>query len=181
MIELAIEVATKAHDGQYRKGTKTPYIFHPYTVAMMLMKEGVSDEIIIAALLHDTVEDTDIDLEYIREIFGEKIAFFVEGCSEPNKSLPWEERKKHTIEYLKGAPLEVCMIAYTDKLHNLRTTIEEHRKIGEEIWDRFNRGKDKQKWYYKSLVEVLYSRKDIPENFSIFKEFIKEVDEFFSK
>src|ERR1043165_5018773 len=107
MLDLVIEVAAKAHSGQFRKGTDIPYIAHPYAVGMILARAGCAEEMIAAGILHDTVEDTDLTLEYIKETFGERVAAIVEGCSEPDKSATWEERKRHTIEYLRTAPWEV--------------------------------------------------------------------------
>ncbi|EOD01815.1 HD domain-containing protein [Caldisalinibacter kiritimatiensis] len=179
MINLAIEVAAKAHKGQTRKGTDIPYITHPYTVGMMLLQEGCSEELVIAGILHDTVEDTYITLDYIREMFGKKVADIVEGCSEPDKSLPWEDRKEHTIEYLKTAPLDIRIVTLADKLHNIRSTIKEYEKVGEEVWNRFRRGKEKQSWYYYGLIDVLCNREDIPNHINLFNEFEKEVKKLF--
>src|SRR5205814_6539887 len=122
MINVAIEVAARAHYGQVRKGTDIPYISHPYAVGMMLARTGCPEEIITAGILHDTVEDTNITLEYLREKFGEKVASIVEGCSEPHHgSAPWEARKAHTLEYLRNAPWEVKVVTCADKLHNIGT------------------------------------------------------------
>ena len=96
MIDLAIEVAMKAHHKQLRKGTSIPYVTHPLAVGIMLAKIGCSDEVIVAGILHDTVEDTDITLDYIRDTFGNQVVKIVEGASEPEKTLPWKDRKKHT-------------------------------------------------------------------------------------
>ena len=118
-IEEAIEVAAQAHDGQFRKGTNTPYITHPYAVGLMLMDAGCSEAVVIAGILHDTVEDTDLTSACIRNNFGESVANIVDGCSE-NKSLRWRERKTERIEALKTATTEVCLVTCADKLHNLR-------------------------------------------------------------
>ncbi len=155
MLDDAMAVAALAHDGQVRKGTDIPYVIHPFGVGLMLAQAGYPEEIIAAGILHDTVEDTDITLDYLREHFGGKVADIVEGCSEPDKSAPWEERKHHTLEYLRHAQWEVRLVACADKVHNLRTMVAEHKRIGEEIWTRFNRGRAKQEWYYRGLVESL--------------------------
>jgi (p)ppGpp synthase/HD superfamily hydrolase len=155
LIERAIELAARAHAKQVRKGTDTPYISHPYAVGMMLAKAGCPDELIAAGILHDTVEDTWVTLDYIREHFGEKIAAIVEGCSEPDKSLPWEDRKLHTLEYLRTAPWEVRVVACADKLHNIRTIIADYRRYGPQLWSRFKRGYEQQQWYYRGLVDSL--------------------------
>jgi (p)ppGpp synthase/HD superfamily hydrolase len=179
MIDLAIEIAAKAHKNQTRKGTDIPYIIHPYTVGMMLLKEGCSEDLVIAGILHDTVEDTYITLDYIREVFGDRVAEIVKGCSEPDKTLPWEERKKHTLEYLKTAPLDVCIVTAADKLHNIKSTVKEYEKVGDRVWERFKRGKEKQSWYYWGLVDVLCNRPDIPSNISFFHELKAEVKKMF--
>jgi len=119
MIDLAIEVAVKAHQNQVRKETEAPYITHPLAVGIILAKAGCSDDVIIAGILHDTVEDTEITLDTIRKKFGEKIASIVKRVSKPNKSLPWEERKGHTLNYLKTTPLAVRLVACANKLHNI--------------------------------------------------------------
>src|SRR5438309_5224597 len=121
MLDRAIEVAAKAHRNQVRKGTDIPYIAHPYAVGMMLAQAGCPDEVIAAGILHDTVEDTPLTLEEIRQEFGDKVASIVEGCSEPDKSASWEVRKAHTLEYMRTAPWEVRVVACADKLYNLRT------------------------------------------------------------
>jgi len=155
MIDLAIEVAAKAHRGQVRKGTGIPYISHPYAVGLMLAQAGCADELIAAGILHDTLEDTYITLDYIRERFGDKIASIVEGCSEPDKGAPWEVRKVHTLEYLRTAPREVRVVSCADKLHNLRTIATAYEEMGERVWVRFKRGRAEQEWYYRGLVESL--------------------------
>jgi len=100
MIFKAIEFAAKAHAGQYRKGTRVPYLVHPLNVAKILIDSGCSDVVAVAGILHDTVEDTPITLDEIRKHFGQAVAELVAGASEPDKSDTWENRKKHTIEYL---------------------------------------------------------------------------------
>src|SRR5437870_3730227 len=121
LVERAIEVAAQAHRGQVRKGTDIPYISHPYAVGLLLARAGLPVELVAAGILHDTVEDTYLNLEYIRDHFGETVALIVEGCSEPERRAPWEERKQHTLDYLCAAPWEVRVVACADKLHNVRS------------------------------------------------------------
>ncbi|MTI67920.1 MAG: bifunctional (p)ppGpp synthetase/guanosine-3',5'-bis(diphosphate) 3'-pyrophosphohydrolase [Firmicutes bacterium] len=179
MLELAILEATKAHNGQMRKGRDIPYIIHPYTVGMMLLKEGLDIEIVASGILHDTVEDTNITLEYIEKNFNKRVASIVKGCSEPDKSLPWEDRKKHTIKYLKTAPFEIQVVSCADKLHNIKTIKEDYKNSGKKVWDNFKRGKEKQKWYYTSIVESICTDKNLNSNISLFKELKKEVEYMF--
>jgi (p)ppGpp synthase/HD superfamily hydrolase len=155
LIEKAIITATKAHDKQYRKNTMIPYIIHPYAVGMILMKYGCKDELVAAGLLHDTVEDTDLTLEDIEKEFGHSVAEIVEGCTEPDKKLSWEERKEHTLAELKTASLDIRLVACADKIHNIRSIRDDLMEHGESVWNRFKRGKIKQEWYYKGLVVSL--------------------------
>ena len=152
----AIEFATIANQNQYRKSGELPYISHPFTVGTLLIGVGASIEVIIGGYLHDTIEDTSVTAEELEKIFGEQITEIVLGCSEPDKSLSWEDRKEYTIDYLRReASVDVCMVMCADKLHNIRTTVNELSSYGEVVWERFNRGRDQQAWYYQQIVAIL--------------------------
>ncbi|WMJ23965.1 HD domain-containing protein [Paludicola sp. MB14-C6] len=168
LIHKAIEFATLAHDGQKRKGSNVPYIVHPFEVAQILTLQGASEQVIVAGLLHDTIEDTHVTIEEIQTLFGKEIAHLVAGNSE-NKTLPWEERKQHTINYMKeNATFEEMMICCADKLSNLRSLKSDYMILGEGLWKRFHRGKEHQKWYYDSLLNALSSLCD----YSMYEEYI---------
>jgi (p)ppGpp synthase/HD superfamily hydrolase len=175
IVEKALQLASKLHEGQYRKNTDIPYITHPVAVGMLLVKNGYSEEIVAAGILHDTVEDTPITLEEIKKEFGENIAEIVEGSSEPNKSLSWKERKEHTIDFLKTASEDIRAVVCADKLHNIRSIIRDYEQVGEEVWGRFNAGKEQQKWYYKNIVESLGSQS----TFDLLTELRNEVNKLF--
>ena len=180
MIDLALEIAAKAHLKQLRKGTDIPYITHPVSVGFILTAAGCEEELVAAGLLHDTVEDASISLEFIKEKFGERVAEIVKGCSEPDKSMPWEERKQHTIEALKSFPDDVRTVTCADKLQNIRSILRDYQKHGDEIWKRFNKGKTFQKSYYTGLVESLgekYGTKKI----KFYDQFKNCVEEVFGK
>ncbi|WP_333792093.1 HD domain-containing protein, partial [Muricomes intestini] len=116
MIDEALEFASKAHEGQFRKGTKRPYIVHPVEVADIVAAMTKDEEVISAAVLHDTIEDCqDVTEEILERTFGKHVASLVVQESE-DKSKTWEERKGATIRRLKSAPKEVQMIALADKL-----------------------------------------------------------------
>lgn len=155
IIEKAIRIAAVAHNGQYRKSSKIPYITHPFSVGMILMDAGCEKDVIAAGILHDVVEDTSLTLKDIEEQFGDRIATIVEGGSEPNKELSWEERKQHTIDFLKTAPVEVKLVAAADKLHNLNSTLDSIKEQEEKVWDRFKRGKQSQEWYYRHVYKSI--------------------------
>lgn len=179
LIDSAIEVAAKAHGEQKRKGTDIPYIVHPFSVGILLSQLNCSDEVIAAGILHDTLEDTAITLEFIRKNFGERVASIVKGCSEVDKSLPWEERKNHTIEFLKTASMDVRLVICADKLHNIRTMAYDYNKIGDRVWERFKRGKEKQEWYYRQLVESLKVESENESYLKLFKLLKDEVESLF--
>ncbi len=158
MIDKAIQFAVVAHEGQYRKGTNIPYIVHPVSVGFLLQSIGCDEEVIAAGILHDTVEDTNTELDDIEYEFGESVASLVLSVSEPDKTLTWEERKTHTIESLKQANEDTLVITLADKIHNLRTLFFDWQQNGEEVWEKFNRGREKQKWYHESVYEATGKR-----------------------
>lgn len=159
IVDKAIVFAAKVHRNQMRKGTDIPYITHPFAVGMMLQRANCSEEVIAAGILHDTLEDTDTTFEELKDEFGLRIANLVQSASEQDKSLPWEVRKQHTIEHIKDASLEELQVIVADKLHNLQTIHEDLDVMGDAIWQRFNRGKREQHWYYSSIVKALSRRK----------------------
>ena len=159
IIDQAIIFAASAHKDQTRKSTDIPYITHPFAVGMLLQKAKCSDEVIAAGILHDTLEDTSTTYEELAEQFGTKVANLVRSASEQDKSLPWIKRKQHTIDSLKDAYLEEIQVITADKLHNLKSIQADLVKNGEKTWERFNRGKREQRWYYSSIVKELAPRK----------------------
>lgn len=176
IIEKAIIFASKAHKDQIRKSTDVPYITHPFAVGLLLQKAKCSDEVIAAGILHDTIEDTTTTYEELTEQFGVRIANLVLAASEPDKTLPWEKRKQHTINHLKKRDLDEIQIITADKLHNLKSIHADLEVNGEKTWERFNRGKTDQHWYYSSIVKALKPRK---KEFNLIRELEKEVKEVF--
>jgi len=160
LIFHAIQFAAAAHAGQYRKGTRIPYLIHPLRVAAILLESGCAEDLAVAAVLHDTVEDCFVTLDQIRRLFGPRIAELVAGASEPDKSQPWEARKQHTIDFLRTAPPDQLLVCLADKLDNIRSIREDLALHGELAWLRFRRGRDKQRWYYESLADVFTRRCD---------------------
>jgi (p)ppGpp synthase/HD superfamily hydrolase len=155
----AIELAAKAHHGQVRKGTEIPYIVHPLAVAGILIHATCPEHLVIAGILHDTLEDTPVTLEEIRSHFGREVADLVVALSEPDKQAPWEERKAHTLEYLEQmATPDVLLVAVADKLDNMRAIRAGLASDGAAFWLRFNRPRENQKWYYQRLADVFERR-----------------------
>ncbi len=176
IIDQAIVFAANAHRGQTRKSSNIPYITHPFSVGMLLQKENCSEEVIVAGILHDTLEDTSTTYKDLLEQFGASVANLVQAASEHDKSLPWEDRKKHTIERLKDATVEELQITAADKLHNLRTINEDLQTFGEDVWNRFKRGKRDQHWYYANIVKEMNSKRS---EVMLIQELEKEVESVF--
>ncbi|MBS3148100.1 HD domain-containing protein [Candidatus Woesearchaeota archaeon] len=178
----AVEFAAMAHRGQYRKGTAVPYIVHPLGAARTLIELGCEEDVVIAALLHDVVEDTKFTLEDIKKEFGERVAFIVEGCTEPHhNNEPWEVRKKHTIEFLKTAPVDVLLVACADKLDNIRSTKIDLQNRGEVTWLKFHKGKVEQQWYYTELAKIFIKRSEGSVHSVLFQQLKDEVDCVFKR
>lgn len=178
-LDLAVETAAAAHQNQKRKFTDIPYISHSFSVAVLLMQYGYAEDIVIAGLLHDTVEDSFMAPEDIRHIFGSKVAGIVKRCSEPDKSDPWMVRKSHTIEALREADLDTKIVACADKLHNVRCITSDYEEIGSRVWQRFNEGQSSQEWYYRRLLESFASPPHSLEDIPLFLEFKKAVEDLF--
>ena len=162
----AVEYARHLHI-ERRKGTDIPYMAHLLGVASLVMAETghaavpVTEDMVIAALLHDTVEDHGglVRLEDVKQNFGANVARMVEGLTDSfvddsGSKEPWKERKEAYIMRLRREPLDVQLISAADKLYNARAILEDYRVIGARIWDRFQRGRDEQLWYFNALLKV---------------------------
>lgn len=155
MVFEAIEFATRAHAGQYRKGTRIPYILHPLRVGTLLIEVDSPEPVVIAGILHDTVEDTPVTLQEVAARFGERVATLVDSVSEPDKRASWDERKRHTVERLRHADADTLLIACADKLDNIRSMRRGELRTGAIFWDRFHRPRDDQAWYYREVSSAI--------------------------
>lgn len=164
--EKALSLATYLHAEQTRKNSTIPYLAHLLSVASLVMEDGGDENEAIAALLHDTVEDQGglIILEEIRTTFGENVANIVLGCTDAvaKPKHPWRARKEEYLQHLRGAPEDVLRVSLADKLHNARSILADLRYGSEDIWQRFNGGKEGTLWYYHSLAEIFQKRTDSP-------------------
>lgn len=186
MIQTAIELALKAHDSQKRKGSEIPYIVHPMEVAVILAENGADHDVIVAGILHDTLEDTNITPQIIKERFGEKVARLVLATTEPNKDKDpvarkqsWKDRKFHAVKHILTAPNEVKLIVCADKLSNIRSIKKDYERVGDKLWNIFNAGYEEQKWYYHNMVVGLWDPRFA--RYEMFKEFNNHVKEIFGE
>lgn len=149
-----INWVAKMHDNEYRKGTQIPYVAHVFGVAFLLISAGIEDrDIIIGALTHDVVEDTDATIDIIQELYGETVAHYVALLSE-DKTKSWEERKRYAILHTDQMPLGAKWIKLADKVNSLEMMSFEV-KNGTMNWDKFNKGYLFQKWYYTRIIYEL--------------------------
>lgn len=162
LVEEAALFVVQVHQGQKRKGAGEPYFFHVFEAASVVALLTDAEETIAAALLHDTLEDTDTDQEEIARRFGPRVTALVLAESEQKRpDLPKEEtwmlRKQETISHLKNtSDLAVKQIALGDKLSNMRGIYRGVQEEGNEFWQHFHQ-KEKQKhgWYYREILKAL--------------------------
>ena len=175
MIDKAMRFATKAHEGQVRKGTSRPYIVHPVEVGDIVSSMTKDEEVISAAILHDTIEDCKgVTRDVLAEEFSERVASLVAQESE-DKSKTWRERKSTTIQKIRTAQREVQMIGLADKLSNMRDIDRDYPVVGEELWNRF-RMKDKKiiGWYYKGVRDALIENFECAPAYEVYCKLIKK-------
>lgn len=178
----AMTYAIFVHKSQNRKNTNVPYISHLLAVTSIVLEEGGDEDLAIAALLHDSVEDQGgMDrLIDIRLHYGERVANIVEACSDSFTSpkSPWKIRKDYYLEHLKTADEDVLLISLADKLHNSSTICRDFQKEGEKIWGRFNGGKEGTIWYYKQLVEIFIKSNKYPILVNQLQENVTRIEEY---
>ena len=184
VIQKAITYAAIKHEGQKRKGTNIPYIIHPMEVMQILTAMDCSQDVIIAGILHDILEDTGTKPEEIRETFGDTILALVQSESE-DKSKTWKERKRATIDELQTASTETRLVCFADKLSNIRSMLIDKEAIGAKLWERFNASKEDIEWYYRSIAEVLKKTQvngfcNFAKSIELFKEFEETIDKVFA-
>jgi len=154
----AFAYAARLHGRQRRKGTNKPYIGHLMSVASIVIAYGGDEEMAIAALLHDAVEDQGglKRLQEIRKKFGKRVARIVDGCTDAynEPKPPWLERKKSYIARVAGEPEDTRLVSAADKLSNVRDILEDVHADGEQAFERFQGKKDGTLWYYRTLVGV---------------------------
>jgi len=174
LIHEAIIFAARKHAGQVRKGTDIPYITHPMEVMQILMSESsYSNDVIIAGILHDTLEDTKTSPSEILNLFGEEVLKLVVAESE-DKSKTWKERKQATIDSLADASWRVKLVCLADKLSNLRSMSSDIAIVGEKLWERFNASKNDIEWYYRKIIDM-YHNTGPTKMFEEYNALLKEV------
>jgi (p)ppGpp synthase/HD superfamily hydrolase len=164
----AIKFAHGVHRLQPRKDTMIPYVSHLISVAGLVLESGGDEDLAIAALLHDAVEDAE-DMsgedmsDLIRSKFGDRVADIVDGCSDAKSSPggskpPWQSRKEAYLEHLRSASIDVLRVSIADKVHNARSIATDQDRLGDELWKRFSSTSEESRWYYTSLRDIYKER-----------------------
>ena len=186
IVDRAVRFAAEKHAGAARKGSDTPYIVHPMEAAAVVAGITGDQELIAAALLHDTLEDTDTTYDEILNLFGKRVADLVAGESEDKQAdkpakETWRDRKQKTIDELKNAGYESKLLVLADKLSNIRAMERDLEEKGEKLWDRFNQ-KDPQMhaWYYGSIADILSADPALKDTQAC-REYVQRVKATFGK
>ncbi len=182
LLDRAIIFAVKAHAGTERRGKGFPYIVHPMEAVEIVATITKDQELLAAAALHDTVEDTDVTIEQIRAEFGPRIASLVaedsdtlhEGVSEVDR---WHARKQAAIDRLAAASHDAKIVAMGDKLSNMRAIARDYAEKGDSLWQIFH-AKDRKdhEWHYRGLADSL---RELQDTFA-FKEFEQLINQVFA-
>ena len=182
ILDRAIIFAVKAHSGTERRGKGYPYIVHPLEAVEIVATMTKDQELLAAAALHDTVEDTDVTVEQLRAEFGDRVAelvasesdTFEEGVSE---EASWHARKQAAIDRLAKASHEAKMVALGDKLSNMRAIARDYAVQGDALWNIFHTKDPKDhEWHYRGLAESL---KELEGTFA-YQEFINLINQVFA-
>jgi (p)ppGpp synthase/HD superfamily hydrolase len=157
LFEKALVYVTRIHGKQVRKRTHRPYIGHLLSVASIVIEFDGDEDMAIAALLHDAVEDQG-GLPRLRDIcrrFGKRVAHIVDGCTDSyaTPKLPWIDRKRAYLERIPKETAEVRLVSAADKLSNARETLQDVRAHGVKVFESFAGKKAGTLWYYQALVE----------------------------
>ena len=166
LLDRAIIFAVQAHAGTERRGKGYPYIVHPMEAVEIVATMTPDQELLAAAALHDTVEDTEVTVEQLRAEFGERVASLVadesdvmpEGMTEEDS---WHQRKQAAIDRLSKASHDAKMVALGDKLSNMRAIARDYDEIGDALWNRFHTNDPKEhEWHYRGLADALRELED---------------------
>lgn len=146
------------HDGQYRKGTKVPYVVHPVLVAFTVSSYTLDDDIVAAALLHDLLEDCAVTVEDLEKKFGKKIAHLVEEVSFLDSEIPnlsWKEKKSLYVRKIESNSKESLIIIAADKINNMKAYFEALKVDPSKVKSLFRATSEEYYWYYKAVGEIL--------------------------
>ncbi len=161
----AFDMARTVHEGQTLKGSHLPYLLHLLEVCSIALRHGADEDVAIAALLHDVVEDGGGEAQALEigSMFGERVKQIVLDCSDSRvedagEKQPWWDRKIQYIDHLHTASEDAALVSGADKLSNARSIVADVAEHGDEYWLRFNTGRVGTLWYYRNIAEILPAR-----------------------
>ena len=185
LLDNAIRFATQAHAGQMRKMANTPYILHPLEVAVIISTMTDDENVMAAGLLHDTVEDCDVDPKEIKARFGPRVAALVQSETEDKLSErpaeeTWMERKEESLLMLQHTKdRDVKILWLGDKLSNIRSFYREWLRQGDQMWQALHQKDPKmQGWYYRTIARYL---KEELSDTAAYQEYIDLVERIFGE
>jgi (p)ppGpp synthase/HD superfamily hydrolase len=157
-LERALRWSAECHQGQTRRSSPTPYFEHVMAVALVLDRAGFDEDVVIAGLLHDVIEDTEATFEDVAARFGADVAETVRHCSEvkldaQGNKRPWIDRKRDHIAAIAVAPMAARGVMLADKLHNL-VTMELDLLEGRPVWSEFHADREHVLWYYRAAIDA---------------------------
>jgi len=168
-IQKAIKFAAKTHNqyqDQKRKGKEIPYIAHPLTAGIILSLAGASEDVVVAGILHDTIEDSvehkKVTAEMIAERFGDAVAELVLSVTETDKSLPWDERKAEALGHIAHFSHDSLLLKSADVLSNVTELLDDHVRHGDEVFSRFHVEKERTVSQQLKVIAAILDR--WPEN-----------------
>ncbi|MDO5511374.1 HD domain-containing protein [Corynebacterium sp.] len=158
----AMNTAATAHRDHTRKGSGIPYVSHLFAVMYLVASETDDEDLLIAALLHDALEDVpeNYSEEQMRADFGDRVAGIVLDLSKDDSLPDWQDRSNAYLDHLENhASEEAVLISCADKLHNLMSILDDHAAQGDALWERFNSGQERQRWWYGEVHRVVEKRR----------------------
>ncbi len=183
LLDRAILFAVRAHAGTERRGKGFPYIVHPLEAVEIVATMTRDQELLAAAALHDTVEDTDVTIEQIRAEFGDRVAALVASESEDyapgvSEEASWHARKQAAIDRLARASRDAKMVALGDKLSNMRAIARDYAVQGDVLWSLFHTKRpEDHEWHYRGLADSLSELRDT----FAYKEFEQLISQVFGE
>ena len=182
ILDRAIIFAVKAHTGTERRGKGYPYIIHPMEAVEIVATMTKDQELLAAAILHDTVEDTNVTVDQIRDEFGDRVADLVASESDEmpagvSEEDSWHARKQAAIDRLSKASREAKIVAMGDKLSNMRAIARDYAEQGDKLWNLFHvKDRKSHEWHYRGLADAL---KELEDTYA-YQEFIKLINQVFA-
>lgn len=183
LLDRAIVFALRAHAGTERRGKGFPYIVHPLEAVTIVATMTSDQELLAAAALHDTVEDTDVTIEQIRAEFGDRIASLVAADSDTpvldmNAEDSWHVRKQAAIDRIAASSHDAKIVAMGDKLSNMRAIARDYAMQGDALWNLFRvKNRKDHEWHYRGLAEAL---RELQDTFA-YTEFEQLINQVFTK